>query len=347
MKPIIEQKVIDKLNRLVNGVSDILITCHISPDGDAIGSTLALCRLLRRMGKTADVLLPDMLPRSLNFVPTSREASVFTQSEARAQLLVSRAQLIFCLDFNSLKRIDRLGALLETSKAPRVLIDHHLNPDDIFDVVVSFPQMSSTCELVYHVANDAGWLPFMDKTVAQCLYVGMTTDTGNFTYSSEYPEVYEVLAQLVAYKIDKQRLYNLAMNTFSESSLRIQGYAMSQKMQLFADKGVALITLTRPELEQYKYHRGDTEGLVNKPLTIPGISMSVFLREDPEYIKVSCRSEGDISVNDMCVKYFNGGGHKNAAGGEVRGTMDEAVTLFMKAIEEINPNTENKKQQKI
>ena len=339
ISPIIDDKVIERLRALINGVQRIAITCHKSPDGDALGSTLALCRVLRRLGKDAVVVTPDMAPKSLEFVPGVREIVVLTKHEMRARHVFNDAQLIFCLDFNSLNRIDRLAELIEPLKAPRVLIDHHLNPDDSFDVSISFPELSSTCELVFRVLMQMGLLRFLDRQAASCLYVGMLTDTGGFAYSCDNPEFYEVMASIMRRRFDRITLYNKAMNTFSADSLRLQGYAINEKMQLFPEQGASLIVLDKSELERFNYNRGDTETLVNKPLAIPGIYWSVFLREDPDKIKVSCRSQGEFSVNDICSRYFNGGGHKNAAGGDFTGTIDEAVQVFHQVLADLFPAT--------
>lgn len=268
---IIDQTTIERLRALINGAQRIAITCHKSPDGDALGSTLALCHVLRRLGKDAVVVTPDMAPKSLEFIPGVRELVVFTRQEARARLVLNEAQLIFCLDFNSLKRIDRLGEIIEPLKTKRVLIDHHLEPENIFDVMISHPEASSTCELVFRVLMQMGLLRFMDRMTASCLYVGLTTDTGGFAYSCDSPEFYEIMASVMRRRIDRIDLYNKAMNTFSADSLRLQGYAISEKMQLFPEHGVSLITLSKEELERFNYTRGDTESLVNKPLAIPGI----------------------------------------------------------------------------
>ena len=325
-----------ELHQLVAKARNIVITCHLSPDGDAVGSTLALCRVLRSMGKRADVVTPDMVPRSLHFVPGVRDITVFTITESKARNIVSRADLFFCLDFNSLHRIDKLGELLDSSNAPRVLLDHHLQPEPIFDLLISYPELSSTCEIVYRVIQEMGWRKYVDKLVAQYIYLGMMTDTGNFTYSSDYPAVYEVLADLVTYNIEKQKIYNLAMNTFSADCLKLQGFALSEKMQLFPDKHVALICLDKHDLERFNYKRGDSEGLANKPLAIPGIDWVVFLREDPDNIKVSCRSVGDFSVSEICKHHFGGGGHINAAGGDFHGSMEEAINKVKSIINSIN-----------
>ena len=339
---VIDDETLDRVHELVSDVQNIVITCHKSPDGDAIGASLSLCRVLRGMGKRADVVVPDMVPRTLHFLPMMRDVTVYSKSELRAKHLVEHAELIFCLDFNSMSRIDRLGALITESRAPRVLIDHHLNPDQsAYAVMISHPEASSTCELVYRFLCEVGYANLIDEPVAECLYVGIMTDTGNFTYSSSNPELYEIVANLMTYGIDKELLYKMAMNTFSADSVRLQGYALSEKMQLFADKGMALITLTKEELKRYNYRKGDTEGLVNKPLAIPEVTRVIFMREDPECIKVSCRSQGSCSVNEICERHFNGGGHRNAAGGDFYGTMDQAIDTFFTILEQINPDNNN------
>ncbi len=338
---IIDEHTIERLRSFINGVNRIVITCHKSPDGDALGSTLALCHVLRRLGKDAVVVTPDMPPKSLEFIPGLRDLVVFTKHELRARHVLNEAQLLFCLDFNSMKRIDRLAELVEPLKVRRVLIDHHLDPDDSFDIVISHPEASSTCELVFRVIMQMGLLRMMDRLAASCLYVGLLTDTGGFAYSCDNPEFYEILASVLRRRIDRIGLYNKAMNTFSADSLRLQGYAISEKMQLFPEQGAALITLSKEELERFNYNRGDTETLVNKPLAVPEIYWSVFLREDADKIKVSCRSQGDFSVSDICAKYFNGGGHFNAAGGDFVGTLDEAVAAFHQVLADLFPDQKN------
>lgn len=347
ISPIIDEHSIERLRALINGVQRIAITCHRSPDGDALGSTLALCHVLRRLGKDATVVTPDMAPKSLEFIPGVRELVVFTKHEARARRVLSEAQLLFCLDFNSMKRIDRLAELVEPLNVRRVLIDHHLEPDDGFDLLISHPEASSTCELVFRVLMQMGLLRMMDRHAASCLYVGLLTDTGGFAYSCDNPEFYEILASVLRRRIDRVGLYNKALNTFSADSLRLQGYAINEKMQLFPDQGASLIVLSKEELERFNYSRGDTETLVNKPLAIPEIYWSVFLREDADKIKVSCRSQGDFSVSDICARYFNGGGHFNAAGGDFFGTLDEAVAVFHQVLVDLFPQEDQSQEQSI
>lgn len=345
--PIIDGNTIERLRKLINTVQHIVITCHKSPDGDALGSSLALCHVLRRLGKDAVVITPDMAPKSLEFIPGVRDLVVFTKHEFRTRHLLNEAQLIFCLDFNALQRIDRLGELIKPLNCPLVLIDHHLDPEDMFNLTISIPEASSTCELVYRVLMQMGLLRFMDRHASSCLYVGLLTDTGGFAYSSDNPEFYEILASILRRRIDRVTLYNKAMNTFSADSLRLQGYAISEKMQLFPEQGASLIALSKEELERFHYNRGDTETLANKPLAIPNIYWSVFMREDQDRIKISCRSQGDFSVSKICDRYFNGGGHENAAGGEFFGSLDDAVALFHRILSDLFPSSENSNEQSI
>lgn len=345
IRTIVDEHTINRLRAFINGVQRIVITCHKSPDGDALGSSLALCHVLHRLGKDAVVVTPDMAPKALEFIPGLRELIVFTKHELHARRVLNDAQLLFCLDFNSLKRIDRLAEVIEPLKVRRVLIDHHLDPDDVFDIAISHPEASSTCELVFRVLMQMGLLHLIDRHAASCLYVGMMTDTGGFAYSCDNPEFYEILASILRRRIDRIGLYNKAMNTFSADSIRLQGFALSEKMQLFPEQGAALISLSKEDLERFNYQRGDTETLVNKPLAIPEVFWSVFLREDADRIKVSCRSQGDFSVSDICARYFGGGGHMNAAGGEFSGTLSEAEAMFHQVLADLFPDNNNEEEQ--
>lgn len=332
IKRIINTPDLEQFKLLVNDVNRIVITCHKKPDGDAIGSSLALCLTLRNMGKNVTVIIPDQLPQSLEFMVEGLDFVTFSFNEKRAGNIIRNTQLIMCLDYNDISRVDKMKPLLEDSKTPKVLIDHHLNPTHDFALMFSFPQLSSTCEVVYRLLSEAGWLQYVDRKVASLLFVGMMTDTGNLAWSSSYPEVYEVMALLMDYGIDKPYLYKQAMDTVPLNSLKLHSYALLNKMTII-DDSIALIILDRNDLETYNYKTGDTERLVNRPLSVRGVYWSTFLREDPDCIKVSMRSEGDFAVDILCASYFGGGGHKNAAAGEFYGTMDEAVELFYKIVE--------------
>lgn len=338
IKRVINEEQTKKLKQLIADAKNIVITCHMSPDGDAVGASLGLMHVLRTMGKYTSVVTPDMVPVSLNFLPGVKSIVVYTRQELLAKQLVKEADLIICLDFNALYRIDRFAPVIGQAKATKVMIDHHLDPENFTDLCISYPHMSSTCELLYNAIVLTGMKRFLNYNSATCIYTGMMTDTGNFTYNSNNSDLYIIIAELLKYGIDKDYIYNTAMNTFSADRLRLMGYAMSEKMEVFPEVGGAIIELTREELYSFNYQKGDTESLVNKPLSIPGIYWSIFLREDADYIKVSARSTGDFAVNGYCEQYFSGGGHKNAAGGEFIGTIEDARKQVLQIVEDLKSN---------
>lgn len=334
IRPIIDRGVAARLRQLIDNSQRIVITCHVSPDGDALGSSLGLQQVLQVIGKTVTVITPDMPPRQLGDIPGVKSIVAASCHPQSAAYKLQNADLVFCLDFNDLKRLDKLAEAVESSRAERVLIDHHLDPAPIASIIISRPEVSSTSALVYRVLHDIGYLDKLDVFGATCLYTGMMTDTGNFSYNSLDSQLYLIIADLVERGVDKDAVYRSVLNTSSVSKLRIQGYALSRKMELFPEQGTALITLSSEELAEYGYERGDTEGLVNVPLSVPGIVCSIFMRQDePNYVKVSIRSAGDFPANAICERYFSGGGHMNAAGGEWNGPIDEAVGRFKELLE--------------
>ncbi|MCM1336922.1 MAG: bifunctional oligoribonuclease/PAP phosphatase NrnA [Candidatus Amulumruptor caecigallinarius] len=331
----INAEAVEAMRTLVERAHKVAITCHVSPDGDAMGSTLALAGVLNNMGKHAIVVTPDRPPKSLAFLPGAADVVSASYKQAAATNILGSSDLVMCLDFNAVKRVDKMAPLLSGAPAPKVMIDHHLDPEPFCDVTISVPQMSSTCELLYEVLKRLGWLGHLDTRAASCLYTGMMTDTGNFTYNSNDPELYLIIADLLSRGIDKDRLYAQACNTCSEECLRLNGYALSEKMKVWPEYQAALITLSYEELVRFGYVKGDTEGLVNRPLAIPGVTYSCFLREDePGFVKVSMRSKGSFPVNVICERHFNGGGHRNASGGELDMTIDEATALFESLLDE-------------
>ena len=241
------------------------------------------------------------------------------------------ADLIFCLDYNDPKRVDRLSDALLSSKARKVMIDHHLDPCIDVTVGISHPEISSTSALLYIFFWQAGWTRYINRSSAACIYTGMMTDTGNFSYNSNDPDLYLIIHDLLRKGIDKDNLYKLVMNTASESRLRIMGYGQ-YRMQLLPQHKAAVIMLSEEELKEFDYSKGDTEGLVNTPLAMPEIMYSVFLRKDADCVKVSMRSKETFPVNKICEEHFNGGGHINAAGGEFHGPLSEALQLLLEVI---------------
>lgn len=331
---ILDEKKIKRLAQLIDKSQRIVITTHMSPDGDAIGSSLALRGVLTKIGKDVTVVVPDQPLEQLMFLPGAKEIVVASQYPDFAKKLIGDADMIACLDFNELRRIDRLAPVVGQSPAAKIMIDHHLHPGDFADPVISYPEMSSTCLLLFRVLCRLELFNLIDKDTATCLLAGMMTDTGNFAYNANDPDTYIIEAELVRKGVDKVDLYNRLLNRTSENCLRLTSYALLKKMEVFNDNNAALICLTRSELNHFHYVKGDTEGLVNRPLSIPGIIYSAFLREEDNYVKVSMRSVGDFPVNELCKNHFGGGGHLNAAGGEFNGTLDECAALFRSLLKE-------------
>lgn len=325
---IISERKLDIISDFIARYGKIAITCHVSPDGDAMGSTLGLCHFLKGLGKQATVVIPDMPPRNLIFLPGMRDVVIYTQTADKAESVLKEAELIFALDFNTLNRIDKLSTPFQEATAKKVLIDHHLGPDNFCDVIVSHPKISSTSELIFRLIYQMGALDKMSLSSAEAIYTGMMTDTGNFTYNSNDPEIYYIVAELVKMGVNKDRIYTLVCNTQTANKLLLNSYAICHKMELFPEYGAAMVSLTRAEMERYKFQKGDCEGLVNVPLSIKGIRFSAFIREDRNYIKISLRSQGKFPVNTIAENHFNGGGHMNAAGGEFYGTIEEAIARF-------------------
>lgn len=331
---IIDEKSVRRLKELIDDSEKILIISHTAPDGDAIGSSLAAMHVLMSIGKDERVLVPDQPLANLRNLPGAKEITDACRYPDFAAKLFDESDLVLCLDFNEPKRVDRVAPLLESCKAPKVLIDHHLHPSDFAEVSISHSEMSSTCYLLFRVLCRLELFNFIDKNAAECLLAGIMTDTGNFSYNCSDPELYIVVSELLKKGADRDRLYSRLFNTFSANCLRLNSYALLNKMELFESKGAALITLSREELNRFHYSKGDTEGLVNRPLSIPGIRYSAFLREESDFVKVSMRSVGDFPVNLLCSEHFGGGGHLNAAGGEFAGTLDEAAELFRSLVDE-------------
>lgn len=328
-------KALKELRHLVDACNAPVITCHVKPDGDAVGSTLALWHLLRHLGKQPFVVMPDAPPAYLRFLPGCREAVYFSATTDFASRLINEADLIFCLDFNDIKRVDRMREALETAASPKVLIDHHLDPRPFVDITISEPTASSTCFLLYKLACQLGWRPLIDKDTATCIAAGMMTDTGNFSYNANDPEAYLAMADLLRHGVDKVAVWE-RLNVKTEAQLRLNGFALAEKMELLAEGRVSLIRLTTAELEQYGYKKGDLEGVVNVPLQIPHVQVSVLMHQEPDFIKVSCRSLRRFPVNRLCENRFNGGGHLNAAGGEFQGTMEQARRELQLGLEELD-----------
>ena len=313
----------------------IVICAHKSPDGDAIGSSLGWAGYLRSLGKSPVVCVPDMVPDAISWLPGSNEVVRYDKRPAEVERAFAEADLVFCLDFGSVGRLDEMDHVLAGCKAPRIVIDHHLAPNLEAKLLISQPRLSSASELVFRLVWQLGGFPDMDKAWATCVYCGMMTDTGGFTYNSSNPDIYYIICQLLTKQIDKDKIYRNVFNNSRVSALKFRGYLMSQKLQVIDSLHASYYTITRKELRKYEFIKGDLEGLVNEPLRIKGHKLSISLREDtevPNRVLVSLRSVDDFPCNKMAEQFFNGGGHLNASGGKLFCSIAEAEVVAQKAI---------------
>ena len=323
------------MDQLISDAQTVLVVCHKSPDGDAIGSSLAWAEFLRQRGKDATVMVPDQYPDFLKWLPNTDKIVRYDKHPEKGDMLLKIADLVFCLDFNTPSRVDEMEQSLVNSPAKKVLIDHHLKPDVAADLVISHPDASSTSELVFRIAWQMGDFVKLDKAFAVPVYCGMMTDTGGFTYNSSRPEIYFIIGELLTKRIDKDRIYRNVFHNYSENRIRLMGYVMYEKLVYMPEYHAAFYSLTRDELKRFNYVKGDSEGLVNIPQQIKDLKLSISLREDtdkPNLVWVSLRSVDDFPCNLMAEEFFNGGGHLNASGGRVEGTIEEAIEITKKAI---------------
>ena len=324
-----------QLSHLISDAKNIIITCHKSPDGDAIGSTLGWAEYLRSIGKEPTIIVPDQYPDFLSWIPNTEKIVRYDKHPEKCDMLFKIADLVFCLDYNTTSRVDEMEKALVSSTAPKVLIDHHLDPDVPAVLTISHPDLSSTCELVFRIVWQLDGFNRLSKQFAIPIYCGMMTDTGGFLYNSTSSEIYFIIGELLTKHIDKDKIYRNVYHNYSESRIRLMGFVMYEKLVYLPESHAAYYSLTRQEQKRFHFIKGDAEGLVNIPQQIKGLKLSISLREDtdkPNIVWVSLRSVDDFPCNKMAEEFFNGGGHLNASGGRINGTMEEAIAIVNQAI---------------
>lgn len=327
------------LEQAIGTAENILICTHKSPDGDAMGSSLGWANYLAGKGKNVRIAVPDAYPDFLQWLPEASQLVVrHDKRPEEVKTLFDKADLVFCLDFNVPSRVYDMESVLVASKARKILIDHHIGPDlPDAELVVSHPEMCSTCELVFRIIWQTGGFSAMTRACATSLYCGMMTDTGAFTYNSSRPEIFMIIGQLLTKGIDKDEIYNRVNHNCSTWCIRMRGYIMYQKLNVFEDLHASYFSLTRQEMLRFHFIKGDAEGLVNEPLRIKGMKLSVSLREDTyksNLVWVSLRSSCGFHCKEMAERFFNGGGHADAAGGRLYCSIAEAEQTVRLAIKE-------------
>lgn len=308
----------------------VLIITHYKPDADALGSSLGLAGYLKKCNHAVTVISPSDYPDFLTWMPGNSDVVIYNKDRVKdVERQVRGSDIIFCLDFSSLKRINELGQLVEKSGSKKVLIDHHLDPENFADFVQWDPKAASTAELVYSLIKELNDVAHVDRDIANCLYAGLMTDTGGFRHSNTTKKVFETAAALVGHGADPTMVSKLIYDTNTLERMRLMGFVLYEKLNVLPEYRTAYIALRTEDLRKFSSQTGDTEGLVNFGLSVKGVRLAVLISERKENIKLSFRSLGDFSVNDFARKHFEGGGHKNAAGGQTTLTFDEAVKKFL------------------
>lgn len=323
-----------ELKSLLEKPQKSVIVPHKSPDGDAMGSCLGWKILLDKLGHTTTVISPDQYPDFLKWIPKSDEVLIYEDSIAVSQKHLLEADSIFILDFNSLKRIGDMGDFIGNCQAKKIIIDHHRDPEDFADLLFSYPEIGSTCELVYHLINATEQSKLIDKNIATALYVGILTDTGSFRFPSVTPTTHKVVAHLIERGAEHSEISNKIKDTATLGRLQLLGIAL-KNLHYIDDLRTAYITLSTEELNSCNYQKGDTEGFVNYGLSIEGSVLAVIMIENKQegYVKMSFRSKGAFSVNDFARGHFNGGGHHNAAGGRSEKSLEETVGYLLEKLD--------------
>jgi len=313
---------------------NILLICHINPDGDAIGSQLALYHYLKAMGKDVNMMAPNYLQEFLKWMEGAGLINIFIKEGRKCRILIEKADLIVFLDFNQSNRLGEAEVPVLASHARKVIIDHHLDPKNFADLIISDPSKCSTAELVHELLSDLNPDLAITKHYAEAIYVGIITDTGNFEHGAYSSRTFRIVAELLDSGIDKGSILNLIYNNFSADRIRLQGYALNKRMVVLPEYRTAYIFLTKNDLAEYNHVKGDTEGFVNMPLSIKGINFAALFIEKDGFIKISFRSKGQFPSNLFASKYFSGGGHLNASGGEYYDTLDNTIDFFLKVLKE-------------
>lgn len=318
-----------ELKELLAQPQKIVITTHHKPDGDALGSSLGLYHYLCQKQHEVTVITPTDYPDFLQWMPGNKEVVIYTEKKEQSAALIKQADLIFCLDFNSLSRINEMGELVKVSSARKIMIDHHLDPENFDDFRHWSTDACAAALLVYEFITELlGDKNSITPAIATCLYTGIMTDSGSFRFPATTSNVHRVAADLIDFGADNVAIHQLVYNNASENRLRFLGYCLSEKLEILPGYHTALITVSKEDLNRFNINAGDTEGVVNYALSIEGIRLAAFIIERPDKIKLSLRSTGTFPANEICKNYFHGGGHRNAAGGQSESTLEQVVHQF-------------------
>lgn len=323
----LKKEEIDQLKEVLEKGTDVVISTHKGPDGDAIGSSTALANVLQKLGNNVTIVVPDGFPVFLQWMHGANE---ILQHDTHEEVIstVQNAKVIFSLDYNDLSRVGEIGEAIAASSALKIMIDHHEEPKYQPAIQYWDAACCSTAQLVYDFLEELDWLNYIDQDVAASIYTGLVTDTGSFRFPSVNARTHEIVAALIRGGFQHHLVHEATFDGNTKDRLALNGYAVSEKLELIDNGRIAIISLTKEELSRFNARKGDTEGLVNKALSIQGVQMAVFFREADDKIKISFRSKGDVFVNEFARDHFSGGGHKYAAGGMSLGNMNNTIARF-------------------
>ena len=327
---------IEKLNELLSSKKRISITTHTNPDGDAIGSSFALYHFLIKLNHEVKVITPNRHPDFLDWVPGIKNLEIYDEYPDKCKKILSDSDLLFTLDFNDLKRANNLSYALDEFNGKIVMIDHHQNPAGYSDIEISEPDITSTSEMIYKFIELSDKIHVIDKNIATCIYLGMMTDTGSFQYRGVNDSTHKIISSLLSFGVDNNKIYNSVYNSNEISKLKLLSIAL-KNLELIVEKKTAIMFLNQADLIKNNYRKGDSEGIVNYGLSLKGIHFSVIFIEDENEknkFKISFRSKEDFPCNEFAFKFFNGGGHLNAAGGLYKGNLNSAIEYFKKSLNE-------------
>jgi phosphoesterase RecJ-like protein len=322
-------KLIAPIKILFQEPKKIVITTHSRPDGDAIGSSLGLYNYLIQKNHQVEVVVPNDYPEFLKWMPGNDVIVNYETDPVKANRVIAEAELIFCLDYNSMNRIDKMEKPVRESAAVKILIDHHLDPENVFDHIYSFPDSCATSELIYEFIVAMDDRSLVNKDVASCLYAGIMTDTASFRFSSMKADTHRTIAKLMEAGAVNYKIHELIYDTNTENRLRLLGHCLKDKLIVIPEYNTAYISLTQEELDNYHFETGDTEGIVNYALSINKIMFAAFFSLRDNVVRISFRSKDNFPANEVAREYFQGGGHKNAAGGKSDLSLDDTIKKFI------------------
>lgn len=317
-----------------NSSRSIVLIPHMNPDGDAMGSVLGLWRVLKNAGYQVKIVSPTKYPEFYHWMDGHDEVIIYSHHPKQSAKVIAESDLLICMDFNQLSRLGDMKSLVESYEGKKILIDHHPYPGNFTDLVISEITYSSTAELIFSVLQSTDFVKYIDRDAATSFFTGIMTDTGSFDFNVSNPNTFEVVAQLTRMGIDQLDIHSKVYDNYSVDRMRLMGFCLSNRMTIYPEYHSASIYISLEDQKAFKFKTGDNEGFVNMPLSIKGIVFCALFTEKEKYIKASFRSKGEFAVNEVSEKYFNGGGHRNAAGGELYASLAETLAQFERILPE-------------